>query len=92
MTEAEAETVALDALAWLLSERDLWPVYSGATGLAEADLRGRASDPELLVSVLEFVTMDDAWVTRFTQSAGLPPQAALAALQALPGGAAPHWT
>lgn len=92
MTPEHAETVALSALAWLVAQDDLLGVFMGATGLGEADLRARAADPDLLAAVLDFLAMDDAWVTGFAAEAGLPPGAALAARQALPGGAAPHWT
>ena len=39
-----AETLALQALAWLVSNDELLPVFLGATGASEADLRARAGE------------------------------------------------
>jgi hypothetical protein len=87
-----AETVGLQALAWLVSNEDLLPVFLGSTGADATDLAARASDPAFIGSVLEFLTMDDAWVMAFCDSCGLPYTAPLEARQVLPGGATPNWT
>jgi hypothetical protein len=92
MSPEAAETLALEALAWLAGNDDLWPVFLGATGAAAGDLRDRAADPAFLAAVLDFLTMDDAWVIAFCDAAGRPYDAPLAARGALPGGALPHWT
>ncbi|MGR3760200.1 DUF3572 domain-containing protein [Roseobacteraceae bacterium NS-SX3] len=87
-----AETLALQALAWLAGNDELLPVFLGATGASEADLRARAAEPEFLGSVLDFLTMDDAWVIAFCDSAGLSYEAPMHARMALPGGAQVNWT
>lgn len=87
-----AETIALQALAWLAGNDDLWPLFLGATGLAPGDVAARAHEAEFLASVLDFLLMDDAWVVGFCGSAGLPCDRPRAARAALPGGAAPDWT
>ncbi|TCP41328.1 DUF3572 domain-containing protein [Rhodovulum marinum] len=87
-----ADVVALGALAWLVGDDELLPVFLGATGASEHDLRARADDPEFLASVLDFLLMDDAWVLAFCRHAGLPGEAVMRARAALPGGADPHWT
>jgi hypothetical protein len=87
-----AETLALRALAWLAGNDELLPVFLGSTGAALSDLRGRARDPEFLGSVLDFLLMDDAWVTRFAAAEGVRPESLAAARAALPGGGIPHWT
>lgn len=87
-----AETLALQALGWLASNEELLPVFMGSTGVSEADLRARASDPEFLGAVLDFLTMDDAWLLAFSEAAGVPPTDPVAARAALPGGNLPHWT
>ena len=92
MSQDSAETVALQALAWLVGDEDLLPVFLGATGSSEADLRARATDPEFLISVLDFLTMDDAWVMRFCQDHDLAYETPMQARFALPGGAQVHWT
>lgn len=92
MQQDAAETLALGALAWLAGNDDLLPVFLGATGAGIEDLRARASDPEFLAAVLDFLTMDDAWVQGFCDSAGLGYDAPMAARRALPGGQLPDWT
>ncbi|MDF1872899.1 DUF3572 domain-containing protein [Vannielia sp.] len=87
-----AETIALKALGWLAGNDDLLPVFLGSTGVSEADLRARASEPEFLASVLDFLTMDDQWVTEFCQSEGLDYTTPMQARTYLPGGDLPNWT
>ena len=79
-------------MAWLAGNDELLPVFLGATGASEADLRARAADPEFLGSVLDFLTADDSWVMAFCDSEGLPYESPLRARMALPGGAQVHWT
>jgi Protein of unknown function (DUF3572) len=88
----QAEVIALRALAWLMSNDELLPVFMGATGAVEADLRANAADPEFLGSLLDFLTMDDAWVVEFCEQAGLSYETPMMARMALPGGAQVHWT
>lgn len=92
MQREAAETVALEALAWLAADAGMLRVFCGATGIAAADLRRAGEDPELLAGVLDFVCLDDAWVAAFASAAGLPADAPAQARAALPGGETPHWT
>lgn len=92
MSPNDAETLALDALGWLLGEDELFPVFLGATGAGEADLRARATDPEFLGAVLDFLMLDDAWIMRFCSARRLPFTRPAEARAALPGGAQTHWT
>ncbi len=87
-----AETLALRALAWLVGNEAILPLFLGATGSSAADLRARAADPDFLVSMLDFLLMDDAWVMAFCDAAGYRYGDPGAARQALPGGAETHWT
>ncbi len=87
-----AETLALRALGWLAANEELLPVFMGSTGVSEADLRERASDAEFLGAVLDFLTMDDAWLLAFCEAADVPPTTPAEARAALPGGNLPHWT
>jgi len=88
----QAEVIALKALAWLMTNDELLPVFMGATGVAEADLRENAADPAFLASLLDFLTMDDAWVVQFCDQAGIAYEMPMQARMALPGGAQVHWT
>lgn len=92
MNAERAQTVALQALGWLVGNDDLAPVFLGASGASADDLRRGATDPAFLASVLEFITMDDAWVVAFCDAAGLPYDAPLRARYALPGAEQVHWT
>ncbi|WP_068112937.1 DUF3572 domain-containing protein [Tropicimonas marinistellae] len=92
MEKEFAEIIGLKALAWLAGNDELLPVFLGATGAALTDVKARAGDAEFLAAVLDFLTMDDAWVAAFCASEGLSGEDPLRARQALPGGALPNWT
>lgn len=92
LSQDSAETVALQGLAWLAANEDLMPVFLGATGASESDLRARVSDPDFLISVLDFLMMDDAWVVSFCDAQSIPYERPMQARHALPGGAPTHWT
>ncbi len=92
MTPERAETVALQALGWLAAQDELLPVFMGASGASEADIRTRAADPDFLGAVLDFLVMDDAWVIAFCDATGLAYTEPQVARQALPGGGQVHWT
>ncbi|SHI64165.1 DUF3572 domain-containing protein [Wenxinia saemankumensis] len=92
MGRPRAEEIALSALGWLVANDELRDVFLGSTGLSPEELRQRAGDEDLLVSVLEFVTMDDAWVLGWSRETGHPPEAAMTAHAVLAGTARTHWT
>ncbi|WP_299411846.1 DUF3572 domain-containing protein [uncultured Sulfitobacter sp.] len=92
MTQSNAETVALQALGWLVGNEDLLPVFLGSTGASEADMRGAVNDPAFLGSVLDFIMMDDAWVVGCSDANQLPYERLSEARMALPGGGQVHWT
>ncbi|NRB19071.1 MAG: DUF3572 domain-containing protein [Rhodobacteraceae bacterium] len=87
-----AETLALQALGWLVGNEELLPVFLGASGASEADLRSRAADPEFLGSVLDFLMMDDTWVISFCDAQGFSYESPRQARMSLPGGAQVNWT
>ena len=92
MKQESAETLALQALAFVISDEELRDLFMGATGTGAEDMRSRAGEPEFLISVLDFLMMDDAWVMRFCDGHRLDYTAPQMARQALPGGAQVHWT
>jgi hypothetical protein len=71
MTPDLAQTLAVKALAWMIGEDDLREVFMGASGASEHDLRAGVSDPVFLGALLDFICMDDAWVTRFCDDVGI---------------------
>ncbi len=87
-----AQTLALKALTWLVSNDEILPVFLGASGSSAEDLRSRVDDPEFLGAVLDFLMMDDAWVMAFCDSAGIEYDQPMQARHILPGGAQVNWT
>ena len=87
-----AETIALQALTWLAGNDELLPVFMGATGASESDVRAGATDPQFLGAVLDFILMEDAWVIACCDKMGLDYGDLQLARQALPGGDMVHWT
>lgn len=92
MRQEAAETIAARALAWLAGNDDLMPVFLGASGASATDIRAQADDPAFLASVLDFLSMDDAWIVAFCDAEGLSYEAPMQARRALPGGQEVHWT
>lgn len=92
MQQDSAETLGLKALAWLMGNDELLPVFLGSTGGDIAQIRGGASDPAFLGAVLDFLTMDDAWIMAFCDAEQLAYDLPMRARAALPGGEQTHWT
>ncbi|MDZ4136293.1 MAG: DUF3572 domain-containing protein [Paracoccaceae bacterium] len=87
-----AETIGLQALAWLAGNEDLLPVFLTASGASVTDLATGATQPAFLGSVLDFLLMDDAWIMAFCDAQNLRYEAPMQARMALPGGEQTHWT
>lgn len=92
MTQDEAELIALRALGWVVAQDDLAGTFLTATGAAPADLRARATDPQFLAAVLDFLMQEDSHIIGFCDAAGLDYARPAAARAALPGGHDRHWT
>ncbi|MGR3638967.1 DUF3572 domain-containing protein [Alterinioella nitratireducens] len=92
MNVVRAEETALNAMAWLVGNDELLPVFLGATGASLADLRAEAGETAMQLSLLDFLMMDDAWVMACCDALGLPYETLLEARQSLPGGAETSWT
>ena len=92
MSPEQAEIIALQALGWLAGNDDLCPMFLGASGGTSDELRSRATDPAFQASVLEFITMDDAWVIAYCDAVGLGYDQPLRARYALPGAEQINWT
>jgi hypothetical protein len=92
MIQDRAETIALQALAWLVGDKDLCGEFLAATGAAPEALGESLSEPAFLAAVLVFVTQDDGRVIAFCDAAGIGYDQPLRALHALPGQAELHWT
>lgn len=92
MSPEHAQIIALQALGWLAGNDELCPLFLGSTGSSIDDLRAQATDPAFQSSVLEFLTMDDAWVTAFCDAYDLKYDMPLRARYAMPGSENVNWT
>ena len=90
MTPEHAETIALQALAWIAGDEDVLQALIDRTGAGIDDIRESASNPEFLGAVLDFVLENEEILTDFCESAGIKPELPMQLRQALPG-AAPEW-
>lgn len=88
----DAETVALQALAWLVQADDHREAFLSSSGLSPDELRLRAVEPDILLAVIDFVLGDDRRVMGFCDAVGLPYPALMSVRAALPGGAEYTWT
>ena len=87
-----AETRALEVLTWLLSEDDLIQVFMGATGASQNDLRSNTLSHEFLLSILDFVLMDDSWVISCSKFLNIDPSQIQLIRMSLDGGQEVTWT
>ena len=78
-----AEIVAVQALAFIAGDPERLGGFLAETGIGPQSLRAAASDPQFLVSVLDFVLRDDATVKAFAKQSELHPTNIAAAREAL---------
>ena len=87
-----AETLALQALGWLLAQPEELGGFLSASGAAPGDLAHLARDPVFLAALVDYLLETDDRVLACTKDLGLPATALGEARQGLPGGRDPHWT
>jgi len=87
-----AETKALEVLTWVLSEDDLIQVFMGTTGASQNDLRSNTLSHEFLISILDFVLMDDRWVISCSKFLNIDPSQIKLIRMSLDGGQEVTWT
>ena len=87
-----AETRAPEVLTWVLSEDDLIQVFMGATGASQNDLRSNTLSHEFLLSILDFVLMDDRWVISCSKFLNIDPSQIQLIRMSLDGGQEVTWT
>ncbi|MBR0716466.1 DUF3572 domain-containing protein [Bradyrhizobium liaoningense] len=87
-----AEIVAIQALSFVAGEPERLGLFLAETGIGPETLRSAASDPNFLISVLDFVLRDDATVKAFASVSQLHPTNIAAARQVLGDALGdPHW-
>ena len=92
MNREIAETRALEVLTWVLSQDDLIKVFMGATGASQDDFRSNTSNHEFLISILDFVLMDDNWVISCSKFMNIDPSQIQVIKMSLDGGQEVNWT
>ena len=78
-----AEIVAVQALSFIAGDPERLGAFLAETGIGPQSLRAAASDPQFLVSVLDFVLRDDATVKAFAAHGELHPTNIAAAREVL---------
>jgi hypothetical protein len=78
-----AEIVAIQALSFVAGEPERLGLFLAESGIGPETLRQAASDPQFLVSVLDFVLRDDETVKAFAMASQHHPTTIAAARQAL---------
>ena len=91
MNKDAAEKLALEALAWLAASDDLFGVFLGSTGANVSEVQSRAAEPDFLVSVLDFLVLDDQWIVGFCDHTGYAYDKPEHARQMLNGGGDLNW-
>lgn len=92
MRREEAETVALQALAWISTQPDLLRIFLESSGLEPDMVERVAQEPGFLGGVLDFLLGADQHVTGFCDAHDLRYDLPARARVALPGGDLPNWT
>jgi hypothetical protein len=82
----EPETLALQALAFLLADDDRRDRFLGLTGLDAAALRRLPADPAGLGAVLDHLLGWEPLLLEFCSAVDLPPEVIARARRRLPGG------
>ncbi len=82
---AQAEVVALEALAFLALESDRLGRFLGLSGTGPDQVRDRCSDPEFLAGVLDHLLSDESLLIAFVEERSLDPMLPAAARRELPG-------
>jgi hypothetical protein len=82
----EAETLGLQALAFLVEENDRINRFLQLTGVDAGDLARLAPQPSFLLAVLDHLSGDEALLLEFSRQSNVEPEAIAHARRALGGG------
>ena len=80
-----AATMALEALAFLAADPDVFGRFAELSGLDPASARQRAAEPEFLASVLDFLLSDEVLLVNFCNDGSTDPRLIHLARHALGG-------
>lgn len=85
MKRDQAETVALQALAFIAADEDRMDRFMALSGLGRDDLRDRIADPAFLGGVLDHLLGYEPDLIQFAEEAAIDPTLVMRARAALPG-------
>jgi hypothetical protein len=85
MKRDQAETVALQGLAFVAADEDRMSRFMALTGLGPDDLRERITDPAFLGGVLDHLLGYEPDLLAFAEEAAIDPALIMRARTALPG-------
>jgi hypothetical protein len=75
MSQEAAETLAIQALAFLAEEPERLDAFLSVTGVTAESIREAADEPGFLAGVLEHMLGDENLLIAFADSAGIDPAA-----------------
>jgi hypothetical protein len=87
LTRHTAETLAIQALAFIAEEPESLARFLAASGLTVEQIRTASRQPGFLAGVLDHMLADDKLLVAFAQSSGLDPNEVARAASKLGG----HW-
>ena len=74
MNRDAAETIALQAIAHIISDEWLQNAFLNQSGLDEASLRARIQELDVHCAALDFLMQNDEWLLKFAESLDLNPE------------------
>ena len=81
----QAETVALQALAYLAGDEERLQRFLMLTGLTVEDVRARAQDAGFLSGVLDHLLSDEPLLLEFAEEVAIAPESVMKARSRFPG-------
>lgn len=90
MSQADAESLAVEALVWLAQDKELMPRFLALTGIEVSSIRSAAQEPGFLAGVLQFYLSHEPTLLRFCEETGRDPATIEKAAFLLPGGLNHH--
>jgi hypothetical protein len=85
MLPADAEALAVAALAFLATDPERLGTFLGETGLDPASIRSAANSPGFLPAVLDYLLSREEVLVAFAEDQAIDPADVAAARRALPG-------
>jgi hypothetical protein len=73
LTEADAQSIAIEALGYLAGDPERLEQFLALSGLGPGNLRAAAAEPGFLAAVLDYLGSDETLLLAFANSAGRDP-------------------